>query len=80
MNAKLYRIKPLEWERKKECVYEAATIIGRLIVFCSRLDNMWQWGDCRSRMEKAPSLDAAKLAAERHYVARMEEGLEEVKE
>lgn len=71
-----YRIKPLEWYPSHNAGLAASTPLGfAWIVPTDGRAYQWAVGHVR-RASQAPTLEAAKTAAEAHYRERMREGLE----
>lgn len=75
----VYRIKPLQWVELSEKMY-AHTIIGSYFIYYSRFNVglTLRIGDAITVADSSESLEAAKLAAERDYLARITTALEKV--
>ena len=83
MTDKLYRIRKLVWEQNAMCDNVASTPFGRYLIGDYKWEQGYGW--CLMRDEDfvirrvwADTKDLCKLAAEAHWVSRVESCLEEV--
>lgn len=80
MSDKVYRIKPLVWEKRGTSFWIAKTIFGDAEIY-GHDDGFDFWpptGDQDPRFDDIDTLEAAQLAAEQWHRERMAAGLVEV--
>lgn len=81
--SKLYRIRKLVWEESRPGEYAKWVAITPIGNYAIRAGQWWIWGtledDSGDEVFNEIDNDAAKLAAEAHWVSRVEGCLEEVK-
>ena len=75
---KTYTVKPLEWEEISG-IFRAEAPLTRFIYWAYMGEDVAIWICSFTNMSVCESIDAAKLAAERHHIEQMERGLVEVK-
>lgn len=84
MSDKLYRIRKLVWDtcvtnsRREWIALCLDSPIAGLGYFVKERRSMWVWKESGGEWIGAATFDAAKLAAEAHWVSRVESCLEEV--